>query len=183
MAAIDTALATRVSDEAGTNAYKCYQCKKCTTGCPVAGFAKLHPSQIMRLVQLGDLDTVLDGDFIWLCTGCETCTTRCPQGIDIAAVMDEMRIIARQTKRVKKGSPFANILDLNLKSLKRWGRLYEVELLVRDKLTRPSSLMDDVGMGIKMFAKGKINPLPTKGDRRQMKRMLAEIDKIKGERS
>jgi len=183
MAAIDTALAARVSAEAGTNANKCYQCKKCTTGCPVAGFAELHPAQIIRLVQLGDLDAVLDGDFIWLCTGCETCTTRCPQGIDIAAVMDEMRIIARQTKRVKKDAAFANILDLNLKSMKRWGRLYEVELLMLDKLTRPSSLMDDVGMGIKMFAKGKINPLPTVGDRTQMKRMLAEIEKIKGERS
>jgi len=183
MAAIDTALAARVSAEAGTNANKCYQCKKCTTGCPVAGFAELHPAQIIRLVQLGDLDAVLDGDFIWLCTGCETCTTRCPQGIDIAAVIDEMRIIARQTKRVKKDAAFANILDLNLKSMKRWGRLYEVELLMLDKLTRPSSLMDDVGMGIKMFAKGKINPLPTVGDRTQMKRMLAEIEKIKGERS
>ena len=67
--------------------------------------------------------------------------------------------------------------------MKRWGRLYEVELLMLDKLTRPSSLMDDVGMGIKMFAKGKINPLPTVGDRKQMKRMLAEIEKIKWERS
>ena len=32
--------------------YKCYQCKRCSVGCPVAPFADLHPAQIMRAVQL-----------------------------------------------------------------------------------------------------------------------------------
>ena len=179
-----SALAERVRKESGENAYKCYQCKKCTSGCPVAGYADLHPAQIMRLTQLGDLDTVLASDFIWLCTGCETCTSRCPQSIDIATIMDEYRMIAWREKRVKKDSPFANVLKLNLASIKRWGRLYEVELLVKDKLTRPSSMMDDVGMGIKMFLKGKIAVMPDRGgDSAQMKRMLAEIDKIREERS
>jgi len=175
---IDAMLARRVNRGSGENAYKCYQCKKCSTGCPVAGFGDLHPAQIMRAVQLGAVEAAVDSRFIWLCTGCETCTTRCPQGIDIAAIMDELRMIAREEKRVRSDAPFANILKLNYDSFRRWGRLYEVELLALDKVTRPRSFSDDVVMGIKMFMKGKINPLPTMGDRAQMKRMAAVADRI-----
>ncbi len=178
MTTIDATLARRVNRGSGENAYKCYQCKKCSTGCPVAGFGDLHPAQIMRAVQLGAVDAAVDSRFIWLCTGCETCSTRCPQSIDIAAIMDELRMIARETGRVHADAPFANILKLNYQSFRRWGRLYEVELLALDKATRPSGLMDDVVMGIQMFMKGKINPMPTIGDRAQMKRMAQVADRI-----
>jgi heterodisulfide reductase subunit C len=179
---IDATLARRVNRGSRENAYKCYQCKKCSTGCPVAEFADLHPAQIMRAVQIGAVDAAVDSRFIWLCTGCETCTTRCPQGIDIAAIMDELRMIAREDGRVRKDAPFANILRLNYDSFRRWGRLYEVELLALDKATRPASLMDDAAMGIRMFLKGKINPLPTLGDRAQMKRMAEVADRITRDR-
>ena len=38
-------------------------------------------------------------------------------------------------------------------------------------------------MGVKMFAKGKINPLPKRGDTAQMKRMVAEAGRIADERA
>ena len=31
-------LATRIQEEIGENVYLCYQCVKCTSGCPVAGY-------------------------------------------------------------------------------------------------------------------------------------------------
>jgi len=179
---IDPTLARRVNRGSGENAYKCYQCKRCSTGCPVAEFGDLHPAQIMRAVQIGAVDAAVDSRFIWLCTGCEACTTRCPQSIDIAAIMDELRMIAREEGRVRKDAPFANILKLNYDSFRRWGRLYEVELLALDKATRPSGMMDDVAMGIRMFLKGKINPLPTVGDRAQMKRMADVADRIQSDK-
>jgi heterodisulfide reductase subunit C len=178
MTAISPALARRVNAGSGENAYKCYQCKRCSVGCPVAEFADLHPAQIMRAVQLGDVERAAKSRFIWLCTGCETCTTRCPQGIDIATIMDELRKVARERGIVHANAPFEHILKLNLDSMKRWGRLYEVELLALDKITRPSSFMDDVPMGIKMFLKGKISPLPTIGDARQMWRMAKVAKRI-----
>ena len=178
MTAISPALARRVNAGSGENAYKCYQCKRCSVGCPVAEFADLHPAQIMRAVQLGDVERAAKSRFIWLCTGCETCTTRCPQGIDIATIMDELRKVARERGIVHANAPFEHILKLNLDSMKRWGRLYEVELLALDKITRPSSFMDDVPMGIKMFLKGKISPLPTVGNVRQMWRMAKVAKRI-----
>ena len=172
------ALAARVRAGSGENVYACYQCKKCTTGCPVAGFADVHPAQVMRAVQLGDEAMSLDTRFIWLCTGCETCTTRCPQGIDVASVVEELRIIARRDGRVRRDMPFAGILDLNLRSFRRWGRLYELELVLRDLLRRPKALPDTARLGLRMLSKGKVRWLPATSDRAQMKRISRAADHI-----
>ncbi len=171
-------LAQTVGKGCGENAYKCYQCKKCSTGCPVAGYAGMHPAQIMRAVQLGQLDMVFDDKFIWMCTGCETCTTRCPQGIDIAAIMDELKIIARREGRIPADAPFANVLRLNYESIQRWGRLYEVELIARDLLKRPKGALDYLSLGPKMMLKGKISLLPERGDTLKMKRMVETAETI-----
>ena len=175
-------LAARIRAGSGENPYLCYQCKKCSTGCPVAEFADVHPAQIMRAVQLGDEAMSVDSRFIWLCTGCETCSTRCPQGIDVATIMDELRMIARQDGRVRKDMPFARILDINYKSFKRWGRLYEVELISLDLLKRPKAALGYTSLGIRMMAKGKISLLPTFGDRTQMKRMARAAERIEARR-
>jgi heterodisulfide reductase subunit C len=183
LAAPDVVLATTIRRGAGINAYKCYQCKKCTAGCPVAGFAGLHPAQIVRAVQLGDLSTIMADKFIWLCTGCQTCTSRCPQEIDVAGIMDELRMLAYEHDLVPKDAPFAGILKYNADSFKRWGRLYELELLARDKIMRPGSMTDDLMLGVKMVMKGKIGFVPSRGgDRAQMKRMVEAAERIEKQR-
>jgi heterodisulfide reductase subunit C len=179
----DTVLAATIRRGAGINAYKCYQCKRCTAGCPVAGFAGLHPAQIVRAVQLGDLAAIMADRFIWLCTGCQTCSTRCPQEIDVAGIMDELRMLAYEHDLVRKDAPFAGILKYNADSFKRWGRMYELELLARDKIMRPSSMTDDLVLGVKMVMKGKIGFMPsTGGDRAQMKRMVEAAERIEKQR-
>jgi heterodisulfide reductase subunit C len=182
MTAITATLAKRVNEGAETNAFKCYQCKRCSIGCPVASYGDLHPAQVMRAVQLGDIDAAAASKFIWLCTGCETCTTRCPQGIDIAAVMDELRKIAREEKMVTKDAGLASVLKLNLDSMKRWGRMSEVELVALDKLSRPSSMMADMGLGMQMFRRGKLPIIPGRGDRKKMKDMWEKAEAIENER-
>jgi heterodisulfide reductase subunit C len=179
----DTVLAGTIRRGAGINAYKCYQCKRCTAGCPVAGFAGLHPAQIVRAVQLGDLESIMADRFIWLCTGCQTCSTRCPQEIDVAGIMDELRMLAFEHDLVRRDAPFASILRYNADSFKRWGRMYELELLARDKIMRPSSMTDDLMLGVKMVMKGKIGFVPSRGgDRVQMKRMVAAADRVEKRR-
>jgi heterodisulfide reductase subunit C len=182
-AAIDTTVAKAVAADLGENVYNCYQCKRCSAGCPVAQFADMHPAQIIRAAQLGDLEAAVTSTFIWLCTGCVTCSTRCPQEIDVAAVMDELRAISWQEDLVPKDRPFADILRFNFDSIVRWGRLYEIELIARYKFMRPRTMMDDALLGVRMFAKGKLSLRPTLGDRRQMKRMVAEAEKIEAERA
>lgn len=176
------ALAARVRAGSGVNVYACYQCTKCSTGCPVAAFADVHPAQMIRAVQLGDEAMSIDSRLIWLCTGCETCTTRCPVGVDVASVVEELRILARYDGRVRRDMPFARMLDLNYRSFRRWGRLYEIELVVLDILGRPRAALDAMRLGLRMLAKGRVRPLPEIGDRAQMRRMSQTAEDIEARR-
>ncbi len=172
-------LAQRIAAGCDENPFRCYQCKRCSAGCPVARHAGLHPAQVMRAVQLGLTDLVFADRFIWLCTGCQTCSTRCPQGIDVAAVIDELKIMAYERGAVPAEAPFANLLRLNHESIVRWGRLYEVELLARDRLTRPAALLDDVGLGLRMLLKGKLSLLPERGDVAAVRRMTRAAEQVR----
>src|SRR5208282_717492 len=69
----------------------CYQCGKCTAGCPVAMHMDVAPNQVVRLVQLGEWEKALQSRAIWECVGCQTCSTRCPKEVDCAGVMDALR--------------------------------------------------------------------------------------------
>jgi heterodisulfide reductase subunit C len=52
------------------------------------------PSQVMHLVQLGQKRELMNGKTIWICASCLQCTVRCPQGMDIQAVMDALKQVA-----------------------------------------------------------------------------------------
>src|SRR3990172_12582159 len=69
----------------------CYQCKKCSSGCPLTFAMDLLPDRVIRLAILGQEEMLLQSRTIWVCSSCETCTTRCPNGIDIAGVMDWLK--------------------------------------------------------------------------------------------
>ena len=91
-----TDLAREIRHRSGENVFLCYQCKKCTAGCPVAAYFDLTPHQVLRACQFGQSDLVLYSRTISICAACETCSTRCPQGIDIARIMDELEILAAE---------------------------------------------------------------------------------------
>lgn len=111
----------------------CYQCGNCTAGCPVASSADMPAHKIMRLIQLGQKKEVLGSSSIWLCLSCLTCAARCPNKVDLAAVMDALREIS-----VKEGlARRQNIRlfeELFLDSIRTHGRLFEMGALMRYNL-------------------------------------------------
>ncbi|NMA14706.1 MAG: heterodisulfide reductase subunit C, partial [Clostridia bacterium] len=62
--------------KSGVKLTDCYQCGKCSAGCPVAFAMDKTPRQIIRLLQLGLLEEALATRTIWLCATCQTCVTR-----------------------------------------------------------------------------------------------------------
>ena len=89
----------RVEEISGQNLMDCYQCGKCSAGCPVVEAMDILPNQIIRLAQLGLEDELLNSKTIWLCASCITCTSRCPKGVDVARIMEALRaIILRKGK-------------------------------------------------------------------------------------
>ena len=53
----------------------------------------LLPNQIIRLAQLGLEEDIAKSKAIWLCASCVTCSVRCPRGVDLARVMEAMRLL------------------------------------------------------------------------------------------
>ena len=84
----------RVIELSGQHMDACYQCGNCSSGCPLAQEMDILPSRVIRLVQLGQSDNIINSETIWICASCFQCTVRCPKGIDIQAVMDAVRQIA-----------------------------------------------------------------------------------------
>lgn len=153
-------LATKIQEEIGENVYLCYQCVKCTSGCPVAKYFDWQPNQIMRAVQLGQEDIALEAKTPWLCASCLTCTSRCPQGLDITAIMEFLtrEILERGYKpKVPETNQFnrAFMREVNL-----WGRSYEPGLMAELIMQNPKSIVDDFQLYLKFFQKGKVSLIP-----------------------
>jgi heterodisulfide reductase subunit C len=152
----------QVEEKSGEKISSCYQCEKCSNGCPLAFAMDIVPHRVMRCAQLGLKDEVLKSDTIWICASCETCTTRCPNGIDIAHIMDSLRQIS-QSEGVEASQKQVPIFHKTfLGSMKRYGRVHEGEMaaLYTLKSSGIKGLMDMAGMGLDMFKKGKVKILP-----------------------
>jgi len=83
----------RVEELSGENIDACYQCGRCSAGCPMASEMDYLPNQIIRLVQMGLDEEVLRSKTLFVCASCFTCQSRCPKGIDLARVMEAVRHI------------------------------------------------------------------------------------------
>lgn len=142
----------------------CFQCEKCTNGCPVTIAMDIAPHKLIRSIHLGLKDEVLQSDTIWVCASCETCTTRCPNDIDIAHVMDILRQLSRSqgVKDSQKNVPLFHSAFLT--SVRWYGRLHEMTMAVIFALKSEgmTGLAKQANMGLKMIRKGKIRLLPSR---------------------
>ena len=90
----------------GQNVYECYQCGRCSATCPMAPDMDYLPNQIMKLLQMGDSQPLIDTNTPWICSSCLSCSARCPKGVKIAEIMEALRII-----ELRKGKDFWNIVE------------------------------------------------------------------------
>lgn len=157
-------LAEQVRRESGQEVYLCFQCKVCTSGCPLAGAMDLAPHAVVRALQLGRDDRLLRANSFWICASCQACTARCPQGIDLARVMDALRIAARR-RRVPAAVPEAPIFtQAAVRSIRLFGRLYEAGVGAEINLRTRRPLRES-RMALRMLRAGKLRLLPERAGR------------------
>lgn len=169
-------LISQVKDIVHEDVNLCYQCEKCTSGCPVSMEMELVPAQIMHASQLNMKEKILKTNTIWLCASCETCTTRCPQGIDISAVMDALRIIARREKVKAKIPLVPAFYTLCLKTLKYIGCVYEMAVAGILRL-RARRVMKDLPLARAMLKKGKLKLFPSFRNVFKIRRIIRKVKK------
>jgi heterodisulfide reductase subunit C len=170
-------IAQRVRELSGVDLSLCYQCRKCTSGCPVAGMAKCPPAEMMRRLHLDMGDELLDSDILWMCVSCETCSARCPMGIDVAAVMDALRRIARERGAAQGEGNVPLFNRAFLKTVEVFGRTYDIAMIAAYKLGS-RKLMADTEKFPTMLAKRKIALLPPTGADRKTVRQIFKRTKV-----
>jgi heterodisulfide reductase subunit C len=150
--------------------FMCFQCRKCTCGCPATFAMDLYPDQVVRLVQLGQRDKVLASRTIWVCASCETCTTRCPNGVQIAELMDGLKELAIE-RGVRSAQPQIQALhETFVEDVARRGRIFEGMLLPMywlrsgavDDMVNTGRWKDEALMGWRMLVRGRL-PLRPRG--------------------
>jgi len=184
----DNAWLAEVGSSSGESVSICYQCKTCSSGCPVAFAMDLLPHQIIHMIRLGLKDEVLKSASIWLCASCETCTTRCPNDIDIAKIIDTMRMASLKSGlklKEKRPSIFHKSV---LSSIKKTGRLYELGMIGIYTLKsgdivsniKSGALLEDAKVGWKLFKERKLKIFPrlVKG-RKEIKRFFKKLKRGK----
>lgn len=138
---------------------QCYQCGKCSAGCPVASEMDLLPHQLVRHAVLGDIDPIVSSKSIWLCLTCHTCGARCPNGIDIPALLDPIRHQVLRQNISAQESKVPVFHTTFLKTIRLFGRVHELTLIGLYKL-KTKTFFDDMELGMQMFRKGKIHLIP-----------------------
>ncbi len=173
----DSRLRDLVERLSGQKVADCYQCGECTAGCPVAFAMDLMPNQVTRLVQLGLAEEVLACRTIWLCAGCQTCVARCPQLVEPSAIMDALRQIAAERGIKAPEGEIEAFHKAFLNSVERSGRVHEMGMIAELKL-KTRKFVKDVPVGLGLFTKGKLSPLPKPvKDRAAVKKIFKELRK------
>ncbi len=168
---LNTELAETIKRECGENVFLCYQCQKCSSGCPVAEHFDLAPNQLMRAIQLGQKEMVLHSKTIWLCAMCETCATRCPHDINITKIMDVLKIMAKNEGIEPRVPAVSLFYEAGMRGIKWFGRMYEAGLMAEIYLRQMMSgqlnfqqvWKNDMPLALKMFKAGKLKLFPTFG--------------------
>ena len=147
--AADRRICAQIGEDAGVNFKDCYQCGKCTAGCPLSSAMDLMPREVIRYLQLGAAEKVLSAKTPWICAQCDVCSTRCPQNVDICSTMRAVRLAARNAGKVavREAEIFE---DTFINNVRAHGVSNEQYLAARYNL-RSGHLMQDMSNATRML--------------------------------
>ena len=158
----------RVEGETAANISACYQCERCTNSCPVSAYMDIKPHQVIRHVQLGWREELLQSTTIWVCLSCEMCSTYCPNEVSVAETILHLRSMAARSIVPPKEKQLAVFHQTFLEELQRLGRVNEVWLMaalnrkpgiLAEKL-KSGELKKELELGLTLWRKGKLNLRP-----------------------
>jgi len=133
----------------------CFQCNRCTAGCPMLSAMDLTPAQVVHHLLLGDQETVLKSKSIWACVHCETCTARCPQEVNISKLFEAARVAAWRSGEVAADQSVATYFASFLENLYLYGRAAELPLTIIHKL-KNQNYLQDMPLALRLMARGRL---------------------------
>jgi heterodisulfide reductase subunit C len=176
-ATISNEIMDSVRKISGVDISVCLQCKKCSSGCPVVTMVDTPPAEIIRRLQLNTGKEIFKSQLVWMCASCEICYSRCPMKIDMAAVMDALRVLSLRKDSLVKAGKVSKLNKSFLNTVKMFGRTYDIGLIAAYKL-KTRNLMEDTDKFPSMLRKRKIALFPNFGaDKKYVKRIFKKLKK------
>jgi heterodisulfide reductase subunit C len=182
---VDTMFAQQGASDWKVDLFACYQCGKCSNGCPVTFAMDYLPHQLIRMLQLGLTEEVLQSKTIWVCSSCETCYTRCPNEIEIPKLMDDLKheVLARGMKPSERA--VAEFHQIFLDNIKMFGRVNETFLMglyqirstwadLKGNQINFSGLFKNMGLGLNMLKRGRLTLFPRWKTRKEVRGLFNE---------
>ena len=83
----------KINELSGQDIFKCFQCGTCGGACPMSEEMEILPRKIMRMLQLGMVERISGSETGWECASCHSCSVTCSRGIDLARVMEAVRLM------------------------------------------------------------------------------------------
>lgn len=158
----------RIEGETAANISACYQCHRCTNACPVSHYMDIKPHQVIRYIQFGWREKLLQSSTIWVCLSCEMCTTYCPNEVQVAETINHLRNMASHSSVAPKEKQLALFHHAFIEVLENFGRVNEFWLMARlnlkpgvlKKKIRTGALAEEMALGLLLLRKGKLKLIP-----------------------
>lgn len=99
---LDDAAWERIMAATGGAAAACYQCGVCTAVCPW-GLVRENVTSVRKLIRSAQLGLQDAQEELWLCTTCGACEAGCPKGVKVTKVLEGLRRLAWEDRRVPQG--------------------------------------------------------------------------------
>jgi heterodisulfide reductase subunit C len=168
----------QVMERSGQNLLRCLQCGKCSGGCPITSQTVGGPRRLIAYILNGMRDAALKDPTWWYCVSCGTCATRCPVEINTYAVSTVLCEMAAE-QGIEPCEPEIHLFEeLFLKSVKKNGRVREVNTVMEFNL-RSLRPFNDAAIGAKMAMKGVISPIAILRRGRRDKKVTEMFEKIR----
>jgi len=95
--------------------HNCFQCIRCTSGCPSMKMLELKPHEIVSLARLGFIEELVASGIVWACAACLKCKERCPQAVAPVDLILALRNLAVE-KEAKVPESFLHSLSAILET-------------------------------------------------------------------
>ena len=139
----------------------CYQCAKCSSGCPMAEEMDVLPHQVIHLASLGMEEQVLNTETIWICANCYSCAVKCPNDIDITGIMNNLKQMAVDKGITPKRNDVYKFHKIFANDVLKRGKVHELGIMGEYNL-RLLKPFKNIQLAPKMLFKNKLTLFPPK---------------------
>ncbi len=168
----------------------CMQCGVCSGSCPIGVQMDYGPRKLFMMIRAGMKEEVMTSNTQWNCTSCYRCVVRCPRGIPVTYILQDLASKSAELGYAPKTNENVNFSKSFWWSAKTFGRtderlvttLYYLSFGFKEGYKRG---MDNLKIALNFLRKGRMHiGLPHRIKRKkQLQDILAkaaEIEKREG---